>query len=222
MGIQTSHVLGLAGRDATAAQLAAAAATVHERSGGRSAGNGSLMRTAPVALAHLDDPPALVEAARLVSALTHHDPMAGDGAALWCLMIRHAVLHGSFPTAGDVVPLLDGSHVEWAAILAEAETRPPSAFAENGWVVGALQAAWSAITHTSVPEAMPCRHLQDALATAIGIGHDTDTAGGRRPRGWSTPSGRPPAPASRTRSSATCGSATSGVSTGCRPRSMRW
>ncbi len=139
VGIQTSHVLGLAGRDATAAQLAAAAATVHERSGGRSAGNGSLMRTAPVALAHLDDPPALVEAARLVSALTHHDPMAGDGAALWCLMIRHAVLHGSFPTAGDVVPLLDGSHVEWAAILAEAETRPPSAFAENGWVVGALQ-----------------------------------------------------------------------------------
>ena len=37
---------------------------------GRSAGNGSLMRTAPVALAHLDDPAAMVEAAMAVSALT--------------------------------------------------------------------------------------------------------------------------------------------------------
>ena len=42
-------------------------------------------------------------------------------------------------------------------------------------LVGALQAAWSAICHTPVPEAMPWRHLQDSLATAIGIGHDTDT-----------------------------------------------
>lgn len=175
VGIQTSHVLGLAGRDATAAQLTAAAATVHERSGGRSAGNGSLMRTAPVALAHLDDPAALVETARLVSALTHHDPIAGEGAALWCLMIRHAVLHGAFPIAEDVVPQLRTTTTDWTAVLAEAEDRTPSAFTENGWVIGALQAAWSAITHTPVPEPMPCRHLQDALANAIGIGHDTDT-----------------------------------------------
>lgn len=175
VGIQTSQVLRLAGRHATAAQLGAAATAVHERSGGRSAGNGSLMRTAPVALAHLDDPVALGEAAIRISALTHHDPVAGEGAALWCLMIRHAVLHGAFPIAEDVLPLLKGSHADWAAILTEAETKPPSAFTENGWVVGALQAAWSAITHTPVPEPMPCRHLQDALATAIGIGHDTDT-----------------------------------------------
>lgn len=175
VGIQTSHVLGLAGRDATAEQLTTAAAAVHARSGGRSAGNGSLMRTAPVALAHLDDPAALVEAAKGVSALTHHDPMAGEGAALWCLMARHAVLHGAFPIAEDVVPQLGPTTTDWVAVLEEAEDRPPSVFAENGWVVGALQAAWSAITHTPVPDAVPCRHLQHALATAIGIGHDTDT-----------------------------------------------
>lgn len=175
VGIQTGLVLSLAGPDATAQQMAAAAETVHRRSGGRSAGNGSLMRTAPVAIAHLDDSAALVDAAQAISALTHHDPMAGEGAALWCLMIRHAVLHGAFPTADDVLPLLGGTARDWAAVLSEAETGPPSRFTENGWVVGALQAAWSAIVHTLVPDDLPCRHLQDALATAIGIGNDTDT-----------------------------------------------
>ncbi|MEZ5161789.1 MAG: ADP-ribosylglycohydrolase family protein [Marmoricola sp.] len=75
VGMQTRHVLGLAGRHATAAEMAAAAQTVHTRSGGRSAGNGSLMRTAPVALAHLYDPNALVEAAKAISAL---DPLRPD------------------------------------------------------------------------------------------------------------------------------------------------
>ena len=60
----------------------------------RTAGNGSLMRTAPVALAYLDDEAALVEAARAVSELTHYDPEAGDACVLWCLAIRHAILTG--------------------------------------------------------------------------------------------------------------------------------
>lgn len=175
VGVQTSQVLRLAGPAATAATMSAAAATVHQRNGGRSAGNGSLMRTAAVALAHLDDPVAVVEAAHKISALTHHDPMAGEGAALWSLMIRHAILHGDFPTSAAVVPLLGETSCDWAAILREAETFPPEHFTQNGWVVGALQAAWSSIVHTATPEVLPCRHLQRALATAIGIGHDTDT-----------------------------------------------
>ena len=70
-----------------------ASAALHERTG-RTAGNGSLMRTAPLALAYLDDEAALVEAARAVSELTHYDPEAGDACVLWCLAIRHAVLTG--------------------------------------------------------------------------------------------------------------------------------
>ena len=54
-------------------QRAGESAALHERSG-RTAGNGSLMRTAPVALAYLDDEAALVEAARAVSELTHSTP----------------------------------------------------------------------------------------------------------------------------------------------------
>lgn len=173
VGIQTSAVLSRAGRNPTGEQMRAAAYAVHQRTG-RSAGNGSLMRTGVVALAYLDDPDALVEAAMAVSALTHHDPLAGEACALWCLMIRHAVLNGELPTVGDVLEHLPNADC-WAGLLDEAETSDPSVFVTNGWVVGALQAAWSAIVHTPVPSDVPCRHLTDALTTAIGIGHDTDT-----------------------------------------------
>ncbi|MBD3923288.1 ADP-ribosylglycohydrolase family protein [Nocardioides cavernae] len=175
VGVQTGTVLRRAGRDATGRTMSDAARFVHAQLGGRSAGNGSLMRTVTVALAHLDDPVALVAAANAVSALTHHDPIAGEGAALWCLAIRHAVLDGRFPDASDVLPMLGDTVHDWAAVLAEADAKEPGHFHQNGWVVGALQAAWSAIRHTPEPQDMPCRHLQEGLATAIGIGNDTDT-----------------------------------------------
>ncbi|MBD3947536.1 ADP-ribosylglycohydrolase family protein [Nocardioides ganghwensis] len=174
VGIQTSAVLSRAGRNPTGAEMAEAARVVHERSG-RSAGNGSLMRTGPVALAYLDDPAGLVGAAMAVSALTHHQDIAREACAVWCLMIRHAVLTGELPTYDDIAPWVPNEG-EWRELLLEAETKPPSSFARNGWAVGALQAAWSAIIHTPVPDDGPaCGHLGDSLATAIRIGHDTDT-----------------------------------------------
>ena len=96
VGIQTRSVLTAAGRDGiSAARARAEAARLHQRSG-RTAGNGSLMRTAPVALAYLDDgdEDAMVAAARALSALTHFDPDAGDACVLWCCAIRHAVRTG--------------------------------------------------------------------------------------------------------------------------------
>lgn len=174
VGIQTSAVLSHAGRHPSGAEMAEAALQVHERSG-RSAGNGSLMRTGPVALAYLDDPAGLVEAAMAVSALTHHQDLAQEACAVWCLMIRHAVLHGQFPTHDDIAPWVP-SDERWRELLQEAEDKPPQSFTNNAWSVGALQAAWSAITHTAVPtDGPPCGHLVDSLTTAIRIGHDTDT-----------------------------------------------
>jgi ADP-ribosyl-[dinitrogen reductase] hydrolase len=86
--LRAAHWLGLDARTAREASVA-----LHERTG-RTAGNGSLIRTAPVALAYLDGEVALVEAARSVSELTHWDPEAGDACVLWCLAIRHAILTG--------------------------------------------------------------------------------------------------------------------------------
>ena len=63
-----------------------------------------------------------------------------------------------------------------AGVWPRRRPQPPSSFTKNAWSVGALQAAWSAITHTPVPTEGPaCGHLADALTTAIRIGHDTDT-----------------------------------------------
>ena len=142
-----------------------AAAELHERTG-RTAGNGSLMRTGPVALAHLGDAGAIVEAARAVSALTHYDPIAGDACVLWCLAIDHAVLTGELDVrvglphvdAATGPPLLD------EAEAARAERTSPHS---NGWVVAALQGAWSAVTAAT---ASPT-----ALGRAVSGGGDTDT-----------------------------------------------
>jgi ADP-ribosylglycohydrolase len=150
---------------------------------GPEAGSGSLLRTAPVALSRLEDPQATAEAARAVSELTHHDPIAGDACVLWCEGIRHAVLNGGFAGVRHGIDLLPADRRDqWVAWLDEAEQNPPERFVGNGFVVVALQAAWSSITQTPVEiedaasGRFPCRHLRDSLHTAARLGKDADKA----------------------------------------------
>ncbi len=181
VGIQTARVLSAAGRFPSAVQMREVADAVHAETG-RSGGNGALMRTAPVALAHLGDQRAIVEAAMAVSALTHHDPVAGDASALWCLAIDHAIVHGEFPDLVGLVEHLPAPrHEFWREVVQDAEHQAPATFTPNGYVVSALQAAWAAIIQTPVSD--PVRsadqpgsaHLVEALGAAIAIGDDTDT-----------------------------------------------
>lgn len=184
VGIQTRQVLGSAtqvvGTQPTAEGLRTAAAELHLRTG-RTAGNGSLMRTAPVALAYLHDEAALVEAATALSALTHADPEAGEACVLWCLAIRTAVLDGTWNGLQEgLLRLPADRRAVWADRLREAEAKPPSAFEHNGWVVEALQGAWSAISRTPVPQLragqeFPAEHPRLALEAAVRGGRDTDT-----------------------------------------------
>lgn len=184
IGAQTRQVLDAVSHTSgsgIAAVMRDAAAELHRRTG-RSAGNGSLMRTAPVALANLGQPEELAEAARAVSELTHHDPLAGDACVLWCAGIRRAVLDGTFDGVREGLDLLPAQRRDqWSGWLAEAESKPAEQFRPNGFVVPALQAAWSAITHTDVPDhdpgqgSFPCQHLERALAAAVRVGDDTDT-----------------------------------------------
>jgi ADP-ribosyl-[dinitrogen reductase] hydrolase len=164
VGIQTDAVLSSVRPGAgAAARMREVAAELHAQTG-RTAGNGSLMRTAPVALAHLGAPDAIADAARAVSALTHHDPQAGDACVLWCLAIDHAVRTGEL----DVRVGLDHVDPDWAGLLDEAERETPDRFAgTNGWVVAALQGAWSAISRSA--------DLPGGLQAAVRGGGDTDT-----------------------------------------------
>lgn len=166
VGNQTRAVLSAARRVGTGEALLQEArrfAETHERS----AGNGSLMRTAPLALAYLDDEPGLIEAARTVSDLTHDDPLAGDACVLWCLAIRRAVLTGELNLQAGLSALPEERRKQWDARIGEAEKKQPRDFPANGWAGGALQAAWSAITHGTT--------LVDILERAVRGGNDTDT-----------------------------------------------
>lgn len=134
-----------------------------------SAGNGSLMRTGPLALAYLDDPAGLAVAADRYSRLTHGDPLASEACVLWCEGVRHAVVHGDTGGVRAGLELLAPERRgEWAAWLDEAEARPPHWFHNNGFVVSALQAAWSAVAHE--PDG-----FVPALRAAVRAGNDTDT-----------------------------------------------
>lgn len=173
VGNQTRAALG---RARSGGDLAGAAAEHFARNPSGSAGNGSLMRTAPVALAHLGDDDAIAEAARAISSLTHADPLAGEGCVLWCIAIDRAVREGRLDGARDGLDLLpEAARNRWAALLDEAEREPPRHFSRNGFVVTELQAAHAAVHQTPIPNDEPCTHLQDALRTAVHIGHDTDT-----------------------------------------------
>jgi predicted protein tyrosine phosphatase len=141
------------------------------------------MRTAPVALAFLGDRDATAQAARAISALTHHDPEAGDACVLWCAAIQFAITNGQFNLTGGLDLLPTERRDLWVMRIAEAEAQAPTAFPKNGWVVQALQAAWSLITRTGVPDddpaadRYPAQHLRRVLEGAARLEWDSDTVG---------------------------------------------
>lgn len=182
VGVQTRTVLGRASRggEITAARAREESRRLHEEMG-RTAGNGSLMRTSPVALAYLHDEEAMVQAARALSDLTHADPLAGDACVIWCSAIRHAVLTGEIDVRVGLHHLVPKRRAEWMAYLDEAEDSRPADFVNNGFVVQALQGAWSAIYNTPEPDDDPLTavfradRLRRGLEAAVRGGRDADT-----------------------------------------------
>ena len=173
VGISTGEVLRRAsgGRD-----LLEAAAAYFDRHPKGAAGNGALMRTAPVALAHLGNDDAIAGAARAVAELTHADPLAGDSCVLWCVAIDRAIGEDRLDGVRDgLVSLPEARRRYWSDALDEAEQRPPRSFTPNGFTVTALQAAYAAIVQTPIADADPACHLQETLVEAVRIGDDTDT-----------------------------------------------
>lgn len=191
IGNQTAAVLGATRRALAASAGSAPGAVLREqaeafaRAHPHSAGNGALMRTGVVALAHLHDRTALAEAARQIASLTHADPLAGDSCVLWCESVRVAVQEARLsPEAGtDLLPA--ERRDQWGAWLADAldldraaaEAVPGRRFTPNGFTVTALQAAWAAIASTEQarPIEGPIEGPTEGVHAAVRIGDDTDT-----------------------------------------------
>jgi ADP-ribosyl-[dinitrogen reductase] hydrolase len=180
--MQTAGVLAeVGGRYQTAGESAAA----YQAERPDAAGNGALMRTAPVALAHLGDRDAVATLAAEVAALTHPHPDSVHACVMWSLAIERAITTASpgeeFDWRAAVLAGLDQvpteRHQVWRERVDEAVGRDPAELhMNNGWVVRALQAALAAITSTADPSRpVPCDHLADALRAAARSGGDTDT-----------------------------------------------
>ena len=183
VGSQTRAVLGEAEKSAresnrhepSAEDALKAAESVHLRTG-RSAGNGSLMRTAPVALAYLERTPAeAYQAATAISRLTHFDEEAAEACGLWTLAVRHAVLTGELDIRIGLQLLEPARAVVWEQRIQQAEDKRPRDFSHNGWVVEAFQGAWSSIAVSTDTVGEKSTHLVASLEAAVRGGADTDT-----------------------------------------------
>jgi ADP-ribosylglycohydrolase len=182
VGIQTGQILSCAGslKD-IAANYTASKATRPP------AGNGSLMRTGPIALAYPGKPEAIAALAASVSELTHPAEDCVDACVLWSVAIDYT-MHNA-PHSSEqwdwLAPLLYAVEYlptkqrrqRWTQLINEAATANPRDFTDsNGWVVHAFQSAVAAICSTPVPEGtFPARHLQLVLEKIVQAGGDTDT-----------------------------------------------
>jgi ADP-ribosyl-[dinitrogen reductase] hydrolase len=144
-----------------------AAQKYHQRSGGRSGGNGSIMRIAPLAIAYGKDPEALIAAAREDAALTHYEPLGQDACALYCLYLAHLIY-------GTEVPSLEVDELVLAAFTATAEQAERNVNHAIGFVLTALSVARAS---ELVPVAEGDNEFEERLVWAGNLGGDTDTDG---------------------------------------------
>lgn len=173
IGIQTQRIF-MEVKDRSSAQELLEQSNNFLDTNERAAGNGSLMRTAVVALPFLSSIETVAEVASEVSALTHADLDCREACMIWSKAIRHAILFENFDgiqLAINDLPTFRQNY--WNDIFDRADAASDaSEFTNNGWVIHAIQAAFKVImsTATETPE-----HLVLGIEAAVRVGNDTDT-----------------------------------------------
>ncbi len=170
IGLMTSDALS---RIQAGAAWDEAGQTVWEsRPEGSNAGNGSVMRCAPYAIAYAESEQYLGQISERSSAITHADPRCTRGCAVLNLTIA-ALLRG------DESPLVQALETTYpgyseAPELIEALTGLPTTLSageahNGGYVVDALQAG--------LYYALDAETAEDAIVRAVNAGNDADTVG---------------------------------------------
>jgi ADP-ribosyl-[dinitrogen reductase] hydrolase len=136
---------------------------------GSNAGNGSVMRVAPLAVAYDTDETALVEASETSSRITHADPRCTAGCAVLALTLSRLLSDDDAPLSTAL------DRVDTPAPLREA-LRPvstgdvdPGDLRSTGYVVDTLQTALWYGLHGDTADA--------ALVDVVNMGGDADTVG---------------------------------------------
>ena len=135
--------------------------------GERNNGNGSLMRSLPLALLHRGDDTSLVAAAHRQSAVTHPHPRSQACCALYCLWARHEIQHHVSPweAAADS---LRSIYLPGSAHRTELEEVILTHTGASGscYVVDSLHSARRACQAAS---------YEEIIQSAVALGNDTDT-----------------------------------------------
>lgn len=177
VGVQTKAVLSSLDEDYTEEHVRDVSRGYYERTLGNG-GNGSLMRTGPIALGYLGDgdEEALVNVAGRVAQLTHWENDNVDASVIWCLAIRHAIRTGELDIRGQLSWIPDERRDRWVSYIDAAlapGVHPRDFLADNDRVVRAFQGALAAVSGAEARGGDS--QVVNAVERAVRGGGDADT-----------------------------------------------
>jgi ADP-ribosyl-[dinitrogen reductase] hydrolase len=142
----------------------------HQRPEGQNAGNGSVMRCVPHAIAFAEDPETLVRVSKRSSAITHHDPRCRYGCAVLNCTVAGYLRGEDDPFDDALARIENDGPADLVETLRLVPDRIDDGQLENsGYVVHTLQTALYDALMADSPEA--------AITAAVNRGGDTDTIG---------------------------------------------
>lgn len=140
-----------------------------------SAGNGSLMRCAPIALLRHNDTEALVDDSRLSSRLTHPHEDCQWSCAFVNLVIAHLLINNDLPVSAVAAALsYCSSREDFPASVLESAGRATSSdkgdqLRPSGYVLDSLECSlWALVFHQT---------FEETMVAAVNLGGDSDTIG---------------------------------------------
>jgi ADP-ribosyl-[dinitrogen reductase] hydrolase len=163
-----AHTHAVLSRIAAGEPWQQAAEGVQERNP-EAAGNGSVMRCWPVALAHWRDLDRLLADSRLQSEVSHAHAECQAGSGLINATIYH-LLRGATP-AEAVAQTLEETEMPAAlrAVVEQAPARQREELGNSGWVRHTVESAvWGLLSTSS---------FEEAVVQVVNLGGDADTAG---------------------------------------------
>ncbi len=137
---------------------------------GSNAGNGSVMRCPPLAVAYPDDPSHLVRVSRHSSEITHADPRCTNGCAVVNLTLA-AVLRGNSDPLMTALDYIKPEAPEELVTALEPVARgnEPRTLPTSGYVIHTLQ--------TALYDGLRAENGEQAIVRSVNRGGDTDTIG---------------------------------------------
>ena len=137
---------------------------------GQNAGNGSVMRCVPHALAFTSQPDRLTEVSRQSSAITHADPRCTDGCAVLNRTIAGLLIDAERPLAEALAAVQGDAPAELLDALEPIPTAvDPATLQSSGYVIHTLQ--------TALYHGLTAESAEEAIIEAVNMGKDTDTVG---------------------------------------------